>query len=297
MNRTNEAPIVDKDTGWPAPAKLNLFLHITGQREDGYHLLQSVFQFIQRADKLYFELRDDGQIKLSEPLEGVADEDNLVVKAVRQLQQHCQPGQGATIRIEKVLPMGGGLGGGSSDAATALVALNLLWKCGLDNTQLAQIGLKLGADVPIFILGQSAWAEGVGEQLTPVLLPEPWFVVLSPQIEVSTAEIFSLPQLQRDCTAITIRDFLAGTKVTNVCEPVVRQQYPIVDEALEQLSKYAPARMTGTGACVFAMFENEVLARKALESLDDKWSGFVTRGVNLSPLKEMANKFCDNSGN
>lgn len=297
MNKINGLPTSHQDIAWPAPAKLNLFLHITDQREDGYHLLQSVFQFVQHADKLYFESREDGQIKLNAPMAGVADEANLVIRAARRLQEHCQTGLGATIRVEKILPMGGGLGGGSSDAATTLVALNLLWKCGLDDTQLAEIGLTLGTDVPVFILGHSAWAEGVGEQLTPVLLPEPWFVVLSPQIEVSTAKIFSLPQLQRDCAAITIRDFLAGTKVTNVCEPVVRQQYPVVNAALEQLSQYAPARMTGTGACVFAMFDTEVLAREAFESLNDKWTGFVTRGVNLSPLKEMANKFCDNSGN
>jgi len=296
MNQITQPAPRSTDTCWPAPAKLNLFLHITRQREDGYHLLQSVFQFVQQADKLYFELRDDGQISLSQPLAGVADEDNLIIRAARRLQQHCGSTQGVTIRIEKVLPMGGGLGGGSSDAATTLVALNLLWQCGLDDVQLAKIGLELGADVPIFIFGQSAWAEGVGEQLSPILLPESWFVVLSPQIEVATGEIFSLPQLQRDCPAITIRDFLAGTKVTNVCEPVVRQQYPIVNEALQQLSRYSPARMTGTGACVFAPFETEAMADKAFESLEDKWSGFVTRGVNLSPLKEMANKYRNNSG-
>jgi len=281
--------------GWPAPAKLNLFLHITGQRPDGYHLLQSAFQFVDFGDELYFELRDDGQVRLSEPLPGVAEEDNLVVRAARLLQQDSQTARGVTIRVEKNLPMGGGLGGGSSDAATTLVVLNILWQCGLDENELAQLGLKLGADVPVFVRGEAAWAEGVGELLTPILLDEPWFVVLSPDIEVSTAEIFSHPQLQRDCRAITIRDFLAGTDVRNVCETVVRGYYPVVNKALEQLSSYSPARMTGTGACVFAAFESEELARTVYASLADKWSGFVARGVNLSPLKKTVNKFCNES--
>lgn len=292
MNSSSQFPQKTTETGWPAPAKLNLFLHITGQRQDGYHLLQSVFQFVDFADELYFIPRDDGQIRLSQPLPGVAEADDLVVRAARLLQQYCQRASGVTIRVEKKLPMGGGLGGGSSDAATTLVALNQLWQCGLEENELAQIGLKLGADVPVFVRGQAAWAEGVGEQLSPVSVPESWFVVLSPNIAVSTAEIFSHPQLQRDCPAITIRDFLAGAEVQNVCEPVVREQYPVVNQALEQLSRYAPARMTGTGACVFASFESETEARRVFESLSDRWSGFVARGVNLSPLKKTANKFC-----
>ena len=272
---------------WPAPAKLNLFLHITGRREDGYHLLQTVFQFLDFGDRLRFNLRPDGQIQRLNTLPGVAPEADLVVRAASLLQQVCKSGQGVDIEVDKRLPMGGGLGGGSSDAATTLVALNQLWQCGLDLTVLAQLGLQLGADVPVFILGQAAWAEGVGEKLNPVDLPEPWFVVLCPPITVSTAEVFSAPQLRRDCPPITIRDFLAGGDVENVCEPLVRARYPEVDAALRDLERFAPARMTGTGACVFAAFEEEAAARQAYEALANKWPGFVARGRNTSPLRQV----------
>ena len=275
------------ENSWPAPAKLNLFLHITGRREDGYHLLQTVFQFLDFGDRLRFKLRTDGEIHRLSALPGVAPGQDLVVRAARMLQQACKTAQGVDIEVDKRLPMGGGLGGGSSDAATTLVALNQLWQCGLGQAALARLGLQLGADVPVFIQGQTAWAEGVGEQLTPVDLPEPWFVVLCPPITISTAEVFSAPQLRRDCPPITIRDFLAGGDVENVCEPLVRARYPEVDEALRDLGAFAPARMTGTGACVFAAFDQESAARQAYEALASKWPGFVARGLNTSPLRHV----------
>ncbi len=276
---------------WPAPAKLNLFLHITGRREDGYHLLQTVFQFLDFGDRLRFQLRNDGRVQRLNALPGVTPDQDLVVRAARLLQQTCGKAQGVDIEVDKRLPMGGGLGGGSSDAATTLVALNQLWQCGLDEAALAELGLSLGADVPVFIHGQAAWAEGVGEQLTPVDLPEPWFVVLCPPITVSTAEVFSAPQLRRDCPPITIRDFLAGGDDHNVCEPLVRARYPEVDAALRDLEAFAPARMTGTGACVFAAFNEQTAARRAHEVLARKWPGFVARGMNTSPLRQVLNNW------
>ena len=279
---------VNLPTRWPAPAKLNLFLHITGRRADGYHLLQTVFQFVDFTDELRFIPRADGQINRITEVAGVPVEQDLVVRAARLLQQHTATSQGVDIELIKRLPMGGGLGGGSSDAATTLVALNRIWACGLDLEQLAGLGLQLGADVPVFICGQAAWAEGVGEKLIPVELPEPWFVVLCPPVNVSTAKVFSDPQLIRDCPAITIRDFLSG-RGGNVCEPLVRQGWPEVDAALRDLSEFASARMTGTGACVFAAFEREDEANSAWQQLSGKWAGFVARGKNTSPLRQVVN--------
>ncbi|MHA1568949.1 MAG: 4-(cytidine 5'-diphospho)-2-C-methyl-D-erythritol kinase [Alphaproteobacteria bacterium] len=270
---------------WPAPAKLNLFLHVTGQRGDGYHLLQTVFQFLDFGDRLTFILRQDGAIRRRTELPGVPAEADLTVRAARLLQAECGVSQGVDIRVEKNLPQGGGLGGGSSDAATTLVALNELWGCGLDNDALAALGLQLGADVPVFIRGRAAWAEGVGEELTPLDLAEPWFVVLVPPVTVSTAAVFSAPQLRRDCPPITIRDFLASGAGENVCESVVRGQYPAVAAALDDLAQFAPARLTGTGACVFAAVPGEAEARRALAELSGRWDGFVARGLNVSPLR------------
>lgn len=272
---------------WPAPAKLNLFLHITGRRADGYHLLQTVFQFLDHGDRLGFTLRDDGHIGRARSLPGVAEEADLVVRAARRLQAVSGTRLGAVIELDKRLPLGGGLGGGSSDAATTLVALNRLWGTGLDVDALAALGLELGADVPVFIRGQAAWGEGVGEVLVPVDLPEPWYVVLIPPVTVSTAEIFAAPELIRDCHPITIRDFLRG-EGGNVCEPVVRARYPRVDAALWALSRHAEAYMTGTGACVFAAFDGETAARDAWADLFADWDGFVARGCNRSPLSVMA---------
>jgi len=269
--------------GWPAPAKVNLFLHITGRREDGYHLLQTVFQFVDYCDELGFELREDGVVRRVTELAGVAEGDDLSVRAARSLQQFSGTTLGADIHINKCLPMGGGLGGGSSDAATTLVALNFLWDLGLSLDQLAGLGLELGADVPVFIRAQAAWAEGVGETLIPLDLPEPWFVVIVPPCHVSTAEIFAAPELTRDAQSIKIPAFLAGQGL-NVCEAVVRERYPDVDKALNWLAQYSQARMSGTGACVFAPFANEADARRVLQQLPREWRGFVARGLNRSPL-------------
>jgi len=268
---------------WPAPAKLNLFLHITGRREDGYHLLQTVFQFLDFGDSLSFQPTDHGLIRLLTPLPGVPAANDLTVRAARLLQRESECSQGVDIRIDKRLPMGGGLGGGSSDAATTLVALNHLWGTGLPVERLAELGLQLGADVPVFVRGQAAWAEGVGEILTPVTLPEPWFVVLVPPVHVATSEIFTAPELTRDCHGITIRDFLGG-QGENVCQPLVVKRYPAVAEALDWLGNYAKAMMTGTGACVFAAFQTESRAREVFEKRPEHWQGFVARGLNRSPL-------------
>jgi 4-diphosphocytidyl-2-C-methyl-D-erythritol kinase len=268
---------------WPAPAKLNLFLHITGQRQNGYHELQTVFQFVDYADNLQFEVHAESEIQLSPAIEGVANEDNLIVRAAKLLQNETHTMQGAHIYLEKRLPMGGGLGGGSSNAATTLIALNELWGCGLSMHDLAQLGLQLGADVPVFIHGHATWAEGVGEKFTPIDLDEPWFVVVSPDCHVSTAEIFSAPELTRDCKAITISRFLSG-EGRNVCEDVVRARYPEVAEVLDWLSQFSMPRMTGTGASVFAKFDNEHLAQQVLDKMPEKWLAFIAKGCNISPL-------------
>ncbi len=268
---------------WPAPAKLNLFLHVTGRRADGYHLLQTVFQFVDFCDELSFVVRDDGQITRPEGAAGVAAEDDLVVRAARALQSASGTRQGADIRVLKRIPMGAGLGGGSSDAATVLVALNRLWALQLDTEQLAAIGLKLGADVPVFVRGVAAWAEGVGEVLAPVTLPEPWYAVIAPDAQVPTAEIFSAPELLRNHPPITLEDYFNGAG-SNDCAPVTCARYPAVAAALDWLSRAAPARMSGTGGAVFAAFADERAARAALAGLPSAWQGFVARGLNQSPL-------------
>jgi len=268
---------------WPAPAKLNLFLHITGRRKDGYHQLQTLFQFLDYADSLDFTLRDDGRVVRLSTLAGVAEEDDLVVRAAKLLAAQSEASLGVGIRLNKILPMGGGLGGGSSDAATTLVALNHLWGVGLSVDQLAALALTLGADVPVFVRGSAAWAEGVGEQLTPVEIPQPWYLVIAPDCQVSTAEIFSNSQLTRNGSAITIRAFLAGQTV-NVCEPVVKALYPRVAAALDWLSDHGAAQLTGTGGCVFAAFENRAQAERIFSALPSGWSGFVAKGCNRSPL-------------
>lgn len=268
---------------WPAPAKLNLFLHITGRRDDGYHLLQTVFQFLDYGDRLYITPRSDGHIRRLSDLPGVAQESDLTVRAARLLQEVSGCTQGADIRVDKRLPMGGGLGGGSSDAATTLVALNHLWSLKLPADRLARLGLQLGADVPVFVRGHAAWAEGVGEKLTDVVLPEPWFVVLVPPVQVPTAKIFNAPELTRDCPPITIRDFLGG-QGENICQALVARHYPEVAVALEWLGKHGKAMMTGTGACVFAAFEQEADAREVFAARPPGRQGFVARGCNRSPL-------------
>lgn len=276
-------------SSWPAPAKINLFLHITGRRADGYHLLQTVFQFLDFGDELTFTLRDDGEVRRAAEIPGVPAESDLTVRAARALQAVTGAKLGAEIGIDKRLPMGGGLGGGSSDAATTLVALNHLWQLGLSEDELAVIGLKLGADVPVFVRGRAAWAEGVGEELTPIALPEPWFLVVVPPCHVPTAALFAAPELTRNVQKRTIPAFLSGATPEewfNVFEAVVRQRYPEVDEALKWLAQFAPARMSGSGACIFAPFASEALAQQALQQLPVQWRGFVARGLNRSPLLE-----------
>lgn len=270
---------------WPAPAKLNLFLHITGRRPDGYHTVQSVFQFLAIADQIWLRVRPDDRIHLHTPLPGVPPEQDLSVRAARLLQAEAGIRAGVDIRIDKQLPLGGGLGGGSSDAATVLYALNRLWSVEWTEDQLAALGLRLGADVPVFVRGRAAWAEGIGEQLTPVELPEPWFVVLVPPVTVSTAEIFSAPELTRDTPPIRIPAFLSGAG-GNDCEPVVRARYPVVGQFLDWLSQFGRARLTGTGACVFAAFAERAAAQRVLAQLPAGWHGFVARGCNRSPLQQ-----------
>ena len=268
---------------WLAPAKINRFLHITGQREDGYHELQTVFQFLDFSDELSFKILDSNEIVHANPLPGVKIEDDLTVKAARLLQYETGCQQGVEISINKKLPMGGGLGGGSSDAATTLVALNQLWQLKIELTDLARLGLQLGADVPIFVQGVAAWAEGIGEDISPIKLDEPYFVVLIPEVSVSTADIFSSPLLERNCTPINISQFLSG-QGENICEPIVCKLYPEVDDAIQWLRQFSHARMTGTGACVFAPFETQTEALDVLRKKPVQFDGFVAKGHNISPL-------------
>lgn len=270
---------------WPAPAKLNRFLHIVGRRPDGYHLLQTVFQFIDRCDLLSFQARPDGLICRQANLPQVSPAEDLSLRAARLLREATGVSRGVTIRIDKRLPVGGGLGGGSSDAATTLVALNHYWRTGLSLEQLAGLGLQLGADVPVFISGRAAWAEGIGERLTPLGLDEPWFVVLAPPCPVSTAAVFNDPKLTRDSRPITISAFVAGGG-GNDCEPVVYRRYPEVAAAAVWLSHYGETRLTGTGGCVFAAFPDRSSAEQVAAQIPAGISGFVTRGLNRSPLHE-----------
>ncbi len=275
---------------WPAPAKLNLFLHITGRRENGYHELQTIFQFIDLQDRLQFVVRGDGEITRSQGMVEVPPEQDLVVKAARLLQQQSGTVLGADISVEKVIPAGGGLGGGSSDAATTLVALNLLWKTGLDLEQLAALGVQLGADVPIFVRGVAAWAEGIGEELTPVDPPQPWYLVVAPEVAVSTAEIFQSKELTRNTPKAKIRGSLPDGG-RNDCEPVVVERHPEVGEVLQWLSRFGEARMTGTGSCIFAAFDCVEKAELAKAQLPEKWKGFVVKGINRSPLLDISEEY------
>ncbi|SFA70641.1 4-(cytidine 5'-diphospho)-2-C-methyl-D-erythritol kinase [Azotobacter beijerinckii] len=267
----------------PAPAKLNLMLHILGRRADGYHELQTLFQFLDHGDELGFAVREDGEIRLHTEIPGVPHDGNLIVRAARQLQRQSGCRLGADIWLEKRLPMGGGIGGGSSDAATTLLALDRLWQLGWSEERLAELGLALGADVPLFVRGRAAFAEGVGERLQPVELEEPWFLVVAPQVTVSTAEIFSDPELTRNTPAITVRSLLAGGG-RNDCQPVVEKRYAEVRNALNWLNKFVPARMTGTGACVFGSFPNRDDADKVARQLPVTMPGFVAQGRNVSML-------------
>ncbi|MEE4278472.1 MAG: 4-(cytidine 5'-diphospho)-2-C-methyl-D-erythritol kinase [Halieaceae bacterium] len=274
----------------PAPAKLNLFLHITGRRADGYHELQTVFQLLDHGDELRFTLHagDELRLRCSGPqqLDDVADKDNLVLRAARRLRELSSDEQpGVDIQLIKRLPTGGGVGGGSSDAATTLLALNHLWNLKLDDNTLALLGRELGADVPVFVRGDSAWAEGVGEKLTPLPLPESWYLVIHPGCHVSTQAVFTHPQLTRDPPAITIPAFFAGPS-RNDCEPLVRRLYPEIDKALIWLEKFGGGRLTGTGACVFASFPSAGAALQAHREVPQGWQSFVARGVNRSAARE-----------
>jgi len=275
---------------WPAPAKLNLFLHVTGRRPDGYHTLQTLFQFLDIHDELRFEVTGDGRIARARELPGVPEDRDLSLRAAHLLQAASGSAQGAIVHLEKRLPIGAGLGGGSSDAATTLLALNELWNCGFTRTALAVLGLKLGADVPVFVHGHAAWAEGVGEQLTPAEPPEHWYVVLVPKVMVSTAQAFAAFNHESDLTpyraAITIRDFRAG-QTCNDLEPVVRRLYPEVDNALNWLGDFGEARMTGSGSCVFLPVTDEAAGQAILKHCPAALAdGFVTRGLNHHPLSK-----------
>ncbi|WP_422528678.1 4-(cytidine 5'-diphospho)-2-C-methyl-D-erythritol kinase [Serratia fonticola] len=274
---------------WPSPAKLNLFLYITGRRADGYHQLQTLFQFLDYGDTLTIVPRQDDQIQLLTPVEGVPDEQNLIVRAAGLLQQHCTTHsiatlpRGADISIDKRLPMGGGLGGGSSNAATVLVALNELWQCGLSDDQLANMGLTLGADVPVFVRGHAAFAEGIGEQLQPANPAEKWYLVAHPGVSIPTPVIFADAELKRD-TPVRPLSALLQAPYANDCEPIARKRFREVEQLLSWLLQYAPSRLTGTGACVFAEFDSEPAALQVLNQAPAWLRGFVARGVNVSPL-------------
>ena len=273
-------------SSWPAPAKLNLMLHIVGRRADGYHELQTVFRLIDLCDQIEIEVRDDGVIRRSKGPAGVAESDDLTVRAARALQAAAGTRLGAEIAIKKRIPMGGGLGGGSSDAATTLLALNRVWRTGLTSTEIAAIGSTLGADVPVFIAGRSAWAEGVGERLTPVALgADAWYLVIFPGVSVPTATVFQAAELTRNSPPTTMRGFLE-TGGRNDCEAVVRAAYPAVGEALDWLGQHATARLTGTGSCVFAEFARAADAERVAARVPDKWRAFVARGLDASPLLE-----------
>lgn len=280
---------VNKDW-WPSPAKLNLFLHILGRYDNGYHKLQSLFQMLDYGDKLAFDINHTGTIAMSTPLKGVKDEDNLIIRAAKLLAAQAKTKLGAHISLEKCLPMGGGIGGGSSNAATTLVALNALWGTRLSVHQLADIGLQLGADVPIFVRGETAFAEGVGEQITPAPQPEQWFLVANPNVHISTGEIFTAQELTRNTPSMDWADY-KFEETRNDCQQLVVNRYPEVAKLLQWLVHYAPSRMTGTGACVFAPFSDESLANDVQGKLPSSWQSFVAKGVNRSPLLEKLEKY------
>ncbi len=281
---------------WPAPAKLNLFLHVLRRRDDGYHDLQTVFQFLDLEDTITLTLRPDGRVRRVSGHARVEEDADLVVRAARLLKEEAGVSLGAEISVEKRIPLGAGLGGGSSDAATTLLALDRLWELGLGAERLAALGLRLGADVPVFVHGVAAWAEGVGENLQPVEVDTPWYLVVNPGCSVSTADVFAHPALTRDSTPLKIRDFLAPgggqalclrtllATTRNDCQAVVRTLYPEVDEALRWLSRCGEARMTGTGASVFVPFDERVQAEHWLHTLPGGWHGFVARGMNRSAV-------------
>jgi 4-diphosphocytidyl-2-C-methyl-D-erythritol kinase len=272
-------------TAWPAPAKLNLFLHVTGRRADGYHALQTVFRLLDWGDRLRLRLRDDGRIvRHGGSAPGVSEADDLAVRAARLLQVAANDVQGADIAVEKSIPAGGGFGGGSSDAATVLVALNMLWGTNLDLPQLAELGLQLGADVPVFVLGRNAWAEGVGEQLTPIDLPPAWYLLVDPGMHVPTAALFQAPELTRDSPPATISDFVSGIVLGNAFEPVLRRREPAIDAVFAALAQVGRPRLTGTGSGCFVEFADRESAEAALAALPSHLTAWVAAGASVSPL-------------
>jgi len=291
--RTSQSPLSDNGAheyrqgqGWPAPAKINLFLHLVGKRADGYHELQTAFQFLDYGDELFFELNERGIVARRYDF-GFNESQDLCLRAAHMLKEYASERCGVTINLVKRLPMGGGLGGGSSDAATVLLVLNSLWKLGLSRLKLAEIGLELGADVPVFIMGQSAWAEGVGEQLTPIDLLEPWYVILNPQISVSTAQVFSNKHLTLTPEMKKIRALEKGIDASfgeNQLEAIVRAQYPQVNSLIEWLSEYGKPRMSGSGASVFMAVSNQQQGLAVLAKRPSYSVGFVAKGLNSHPL-------------
>jgi 4-diphosphocytidyl-2-C-methyl-D-erythritol kinase len=272
-------------TRWPAPAKLNLFLHVTGRRADGYHELQTLFQLVDLCDTIAISVREDGAIERTAGPPEVAPQADLAVRAAQVLKQAAGTGLGATLSVHKRIPLGGGLGGGSSDAATVLLALNELWGSRLSLAQLASLGLPLGADVPVFIQGFSAFGEGIGERLTPVTLPPKWYLIIHPGLGISTREVFQSPELTRNSPVSTIRALLdSGGR--NDCEAVVRARAPEVAEALDWLAQFAPAHLSGTGSCVFAACESAAQAERLAARVPDRWMSFVAQGLNVSPVHE-----------
>jgi 4-diphosphocytidyl-2-C-methyl-D-erythritol kinase len=272
-------------TRWPAPAKLNLFLHVTGRRADGYHALQTVFRILDWGDQLRLRVRDDGLIvRQGASAPGVGEADDLAVRAAKILQSAAKIPKGAEIVVEKSIPAGGGFGGGSSDAATVLVALNALWDLKLDLGQLAGLGLQLGADVPVFVLGRNAWAEGVGERLTPIDLPPAWYLLVDPGIHVPTAGLFQAPELTRDSPPATISDFVSGTVLGNAFEPVLRRREPAIDAVFDVLAQVGRPRLTGTGSGCFVEFADRESAEAALAALPSHVSAWIAAGASVSPL-------------
>jgi 4-diphosphocytidyl-2-C-methyl-D-erythritol kinase len=283
-----------KVVAWSAPAKLNLMLHVVGRRPDGYHELQTVFQLIDLCDRIEITVRTDGSISRPTGPAGVPEGEDLVVRAAKALQQLSGTRLGAEITVKKRIPLGGGLGGGSSDAATTLMALNEMWGCSLKSEQIAALGVSLGADVPIFVAGRSAWAEGIGEKLTPVSLgADSWYLVVFPGVAVPTAAVFQAAELTRNSPPTTMRGFLE-TGGRNDCEAVVRTRFPAVAEALDWLARRGAARLTGTGSCVFAKFSRAEDAERVAAQVPDEWRAWVARGLDSSPLLEELAR-CSNS--
>ncbi|MBD9436694.1 4-(cytidine 5'-diphospho)-2-C-methyl-D-erythritol kinase [Pseudoxanthomonas sp. PXM03] len=272
-------------SAWPAPAKLNLTLQITGRRADGYHLLQTVFRLLEWGDTIHVRAREDGDIRrVGESVQGVSEEDDLVVRAAKLLKTEANVAKGADIGVEKRIPAGGGFGGGSSDAATVLVALDRLWECGLDPGRLASLGLRLGADVPVFVRGGNAWAEGVGEVLTPLVLPPAWYLLVDPGVHVPTAALFASQDLTRDAAPAKISDFVSGSLLGNAFEPVVRRREPAIEAVFQVLSRVGAPRLTGSGGGCFVEFADKASAEAALATLPAGLRAWVVEGAARSPL-------------